>query len=92
MTDKECSKCIHKAVCKTAESCDGRVPNCEHFKEGWISVKDRLPTREDANETESVLAINKDEGYVSRWVWDIVVRYPTEFTNWMPLPQPPKGE
>ena len=25
----------------------------------WISVKDRLPTREDANETESILANNK---------------------------------
>ena len=58
----------------------------------WISVKDRLPTREDANETESILAINKDEKYVGRWVWDIVARWPTEFTYWMPLPQPPKGE
>ena len=58
----------------------------------WISVKDRLPTREDANETESILAINKDERYVGRWVWDIVARWPTEFTYWMPMPQPPKGE
>ena len=58
----------------------------------WISVKDRLPTREDANETESILAINKDEKYVGRWGWDIVARWPTEFTYWMPLPQPPKGE
>lgn len=58
----------------------------------WISVKDRLPTREDANETESILAINKDEKYVGRWLWDIVARWPDEFTNWMPLPEPPKGE
>ena len=58
----------------------------------WISVKDRLPTREDANETESILAINKDERYVGRWVWDIVARWPTEFTYWMPMPKPPKGE
>ena len=58
----------------------------------WIPVKDRLPTREDANETESILAINKDEKYVGRWVWDIVARWPTEFTYWMPMPQPPKGE
>ena len=58
----------------------------------WVSVKDRLPTREDANETESILAINKDERYVGRWVWDIVARWPTEFTYWMPMPQPPKGE
>ena len=58
----------------------------------WISVSDRVPTREDANETESILAINKDEKYVGRWVWDIVARWPTEFTYWMPMPQPPKGE
>ena len=56
----------------------------------WISVKDRLPTRKDANETESILAINKDENYVGRWIWDIVARWPDEFTYWMPLPQPPK--
>ena len=58
----------------------------------WISVKDRLPTREDANETESILAINKDEKYVGRWIWDIVARWPDEFTYWMPIPKPPKGE
>ena len=29
----ECKKCIHNAVCKTADSCDGYVSGCEHFKE-----------------------------------------------------------
>lgn len=58
----------------------------------WIPVEERLPTREDANESESILAIQKDEGYVGRWLWDIVARYPTEFTCWMPLPEPPKEE
>jgi hypothetical protein len=29
----ECTKCIHKCVCKTAESCDGFVSGCKHFKE-----------------------------------------------------------
>ena len=37
----ECKKCIHNAVCKTAESCDGYVSGCEHFKEKkqgqWIA-------------------------------------------------------
>lgn len=33
MSNKECKKCIHKAVCKTAESCDGYVSGCKHFKE-----------------------------------------------------------
>ena len=37
MANKECTKCIHKAVCKTAESCDGFVSGCEHFKEEkWV--------------------------------------------------------
>ena len=82
---------IHKS-CKLAENiADDLIADGVTVHE-WISVKDRLPTREDANETESILAINKDEKYVGRWVWDIVARWPTEFTYWMPLPQPPKGE
>lgn len=31
MAEKECLKCIHHPVCKTAESCDGYVSGCEHF-------------------------------------------------------------
>jgi hypothetical protein len=31
MADKECTKCIHHPVCKTAESCDGFVSGCKHF-------------------------------------------------------------
>ena len=31
MANKECTKCIHKEVCKTAESCDGYVSGCKHF-------------------------------------------------------------
>lgn len=26
-----CGKCLHLDVCKTADSCDGHVPNCKHF-------------------------------------------------------------
>lgn len=33
MSNNECTKCIHHPVCKTAESCDGYVSGCEHFKE-----------------------------------------------------------
>jgi hypothetical protein len=29
----KCLKCIHKCVCKTAESCDGYVSGCKHFRE-----------------------------------------------------------
>lgn len=58
----------------------------------WIPVTERVPTEEDANPNESVLAINKDDGFARSWIWDIVARWPQEFTHWMPLPQPPKGE
>ena len=27
----DCGKCLHVDVCKTADSCDGKVPNCKHF-------------------------------------------------------------
>jgi hypothetical protein len=56
----------------------------------WISVKDRLPVEADANPYESILAIEKDDGFARAWCWDIVVRYPNEFTHWMPLPEPPE--
>ena len=97
MADKECTKCIHKAVCKTAESCDGYVSGCEHFKGGWISVKDRLPEEDvrvlvwlsdevDAYTTVR-MRIDTDRRHNSRWV-----RWNRYITHWMPLPQPPKGE
>lgn len=28
---KDCTKCFHKVVCKTADSCDGHVPSCRYF-------------------------------------------------------------
>ena len=88
MAEKECLKCIHHPVCKTAESCDGYVSGCEHFKEGWISVKDRLPDRNDMViafyptmcGTSGEMQIHK------AWAMSDTC------THWMPLPQPPKGE
>lgn len=98
MTEKECLKCIHHPVCKTAESCDGYVSGCEHFKEGWISVKDRLP-----EPFVSVLVQMPGEepfptvreGFISNdGVWQSAMfrREPGEVTHWQPMPQPPKGE
>ena len=26
-----CAKCLHRDVCQTCQSCDGRVPKCRHF-------------------------------------------------------------
>lgn len=28
---EDCTKCFHKVVCKTADSCDGHVPSCRYF-------------------------------------------------------------
>lgn len=43
----ECKNCIHIEVCKSADSCDGRVPGCRHFepktKHGrWIEKVDMV--------------------------------------------------
>lgn len=50
----------------------------------WISVKDRLPSRE-----EKVIFTRNNQvdcGYF-QYHWDI-----SNVTHWMPLPQPPKDE
>ena len=98
MAEKECLKCIHKCVCKTAESCDGYVSGCKHFKEGWISVKDRLPEND-----QWVLCFVKDKSFGTfrvfqwnyiDWQWNDGNEWYDEYdiTHWMPLPKQPKGE
>ena len=59
-------------------------------KQEWISVKDRLPEEEDSTRGMVLAVENDKERMVKLWGWDIVVKYPNEFTHWMPLPQPPK--
>ena len=64
----------------------------------WISVKDRLP-----EVGKYVVCIAKRNPFsrfmpmVARiekngWVNPITEQYISEVTNWMPMPQPPKGE
>lgn len=57
----------------------------------WISVKDRLPTIYDADADNCVLAIHKASNK-RYYHWRSVANNPFDFTHWMPLPQPPKGE
>ena len=93
MDSKECTKCIHNAVCKTAESCDGYVPGCKHFKEGWISVKDRLP---EVGCDVLFVCRSKEYGvgaYSDTYKDFFMGQFPVKgVTHWMPLPQLPKGE
>lgn len=86
MAEKECIKCIHEAVCESAKACDGRVPGCEHFKDGWISVKDRLPD----TKTEVLVYTGTTVFSHTFFATDSIIQ--SGITHWMPLPQPPKGE
>ena len=57
----------------------------------WISVKERLPTKEDAPGDERVLCvISKVAGDMAgerrAYHWEMVVNHPAWFTHWMPLP------
>ena len=58
----------------------------------WINVKDRLPTKEDTNKSEMIIAIYVEEGFPKPWYWNIVAKYPSVFSHWMPLPEPPKED
>ena len=59
----------------------------------WISVKDRLPTEEDALVNGSVYAFTKAKK-VQILRYQYVCQFAKYMHCWMPisLPQPPKGE
>lgn len=91
---EECKYSISDDVCINhleEMAADNLLANGVTLKR-WISVSDQLPTREDANEIELVLAINKQEGHVREWFWDVVAEHPETFSYWMPLPELPKEE
>ncbi len=68
-----------------------KQPTIDPVKQEWISVKDRLPTKEDGkNSNGAVIAIEKHEGYAKRWDYGIVADYAVDFLCWMPFPEPPK--
>ena len=58
----------------------------------WISVKDRLPTEEDAKIMGEYLPAIQKGQKPNVWKWTEVAKYPQYFTHWYALPQPPKGE
>ncbi len=98
MADKTriCSKCIHKEVCKTAESCDGYVSGCKHFNPGWIPVTERLPK----SDTKVLVSVKgRDEAligwYDADWEDWVVEENLSErkllpVTHWQEKPKPAK--
>lgn len=77
------------------------APTIEPVKQGWISVNDRMPER---NELVLVCAANAARGGKIRFVgaydgfWflqtaadtiGLTIQY--DVTHWMPLPEPPKN-
>jgi len=74
-----------------AEKCvDYLIANGVTIQE-WISVEERLPTEDDGDAVGAVLAIHK-AAKKKYWHWGNVAENPYDFTCWMPLPRPPKGE
>lgn len=58
----------------------------------WISVEERLPNREDADSKGLIIAVDRESNKTKLWWFDIVAKYPQEFTHWMPLPELPKED
>ena len=70
---------------------------CEHFKNDWISVKDRLPGKKGDYIVNCHYRYN--DGFVRNYVTVIHFRGKTQWatcnesiSHWMPLPEPPKEE
>lgn len=99
----DCDVCAYSDVCSRAN--EGRlasdalalIKHLEAKQPKWISIKERLPTEEDApGDGRVVCVISKMAGSLAgerrAYHWDMVVNHPTWFTHWMPLPSPPEGE
>lgn len=56
--------------------------------QGWISVKERMPTKEDANKEGNVLWFRSDGGRICPQIsgWD---KFGEWFTHWMSFPDDP---
>lgn len=59
----------------------------------WISVKDRLPEKNDRVLCFSPQAAGAETGGISvQWGWMCKSCKSSDITHWQPLPEPPKKE
>lgn len=64
----------------------------EYSSNGWISVKDRLPEKNDTyivTVNDGVQVFSTWDVYHSSFGWCSEAQ---KVTHWMPMPEPPKGE
>ena len=70
-------------------ACKGEFDRPEPNLHGWISVKDRLPTKEDADSVGNVMIVSKDETVsIMPVVWVVANNAICPF--WQPLPKLPE--
>lgn len=59
----------------------------------WISVEDRLPTKEDADENGKILVwreVESTQALMSKSIYDYTMaKYLDKSSFWQPLPNPP---
>ena len=82
--------CYDSALAKVIEDAYMTLKNGVTVQE-WISVKDRLPTEEDASNGGYVFAYNTHDKVIIATYQD-VIRFSDFVKYWTHLPQPPKGE
>lgn len=56
----------------------------------WIPVAERLPTEDDVNYHDLVLAKHRAAEDAEAWNYRAIVKHPSEFTVWMPMPVLPE--
>ncbi len=82
----ECTKCIHHPVCKTAESCDGYVSGCEHFKE---QKQVRMDVREKLVELFAVTSLEFEDAVT---LADHLIAHGVTVQEWYSASNPPKED
>ena len=87
----DCKYCGVKGSCGYYRTADRLIANGVTVQE-WISVDDRLP----GDEETVIICTNKNFVYAGELIGDTWFldndSWTATVTNWMPLPQPPKGE